>query len=229
VVDIDQEISRAYPNQRQNLVSKSHLTSRDEAVEHAGTAPRTERHEVEMIPPLLPQPAPATVDQDLKSEPEDDEPAEKFSMKSGQSVIENVPPLSVKEASQKLIGQHLGPAAKDTTEEVKKAAKVPDFPEASMKFPSYTEYAQLDDQAEALPDIIHIPFEDSVKDVVLEGWEDLWFSDAELNTKKWGKLNETKIDFVYTCKITSTTDLIPANVQRGQWLRRCIPRDNIPL
>jgi hypothetical protein len=169
------------------------------------------------------------VDQDLKSEPEDDEPAEKFSVKSGQSVIENVPPPSVKEASQKLIGQHLGPAAKDTTEEVKKAAKVPDFPGASMKFPPYTEYAQLDDQAEALPDIIHIPFEDSVKDVVLEGWEDLWFSDAELNTKKWGKLNETKIDFVYTCKITATTTLISADMARGQWLRRRIPRDNISL
>jgi len=229
-IDIDKAISRTYPHQRQNIISKPHLESRDEVVENAVVAPRAQRHEVEVIPPpLLPRPVPAEVDQKLKSEPEDVGPSDRSSFKSGQSGIENVPPPLVKEASQKLIGQHLGPAAKDTTEQAKKTTKAPDVPGAPTKFPPYSEYAQLDDQAETLPDIIHIPFEDSVKDVILEGWEDLWFSDAELNTRKWGKLNETKIDFVYTCKSPATTALIPANISRGQWLRRCIPRNDIAL
>lgn len=107
----------------------------------------------------------------------------------------------MKEASQKIIGQHLGPAVKDTFKE-KKVPKASEIPGVPAKFPDYTEYVALDEQAETLPDIIHIPFEESVTDVALEGWEDLWFSNAELNTTKGGKLKEPKIDFVYTCRIS---------------------------
>jgi hypothetical protein len=114
-------------------------------------------------------------------------------------LIENhAPPPLVKQASQKLIDQHLSPAVKDEPQKMPKVAS-PEAFGAGRKFPSYPDYAALDEKSEALPDIIHIPFEDTTIDVILEGWEDQWFADAELNVEKWGNLSETKIDFVYTC------------------------------
>ncbi|KAI1123771.1 hypothetical protein F5Y10DRAFT_269778 [Nemania abortiva] len=48
-----------------------------------------------------------------------------------------------------------------------------------------------------LPDVIRIPFEEAVKDVELEGWEDEWFSSGNYNKDQFGLLAEPKIDFVY--------------------------------
>ncbi|KAJ8128778.1 hypothetical protein O1611_g4858 [Lasiodiplodia mahajangana] len=48
-----------------------------------------------------------------------------------------------------------------------------------------------------LPDVIRIPFEEAVKDVELEGWEDEWFSSGNYNKDRFGLLAEPKIDFVY--------------------------------
>jgi hypothetical protein len=104
---------------------------------------------------------------------------------------------SVKEASEKMIEQHLIPAPKyekDTLINKGLPKKGP------QKFPSYGEFAALDENAEVLPDIVHIPFEEATSDVILVGWEDQWFADAVLDIPRWGKINETKIDFVYTCK-----------------------------
>ena len=69
-----------------------------------------------------------------------------------------------------------------------------------LRFPPYSEYATLNAKAESLPDIVHLPFEDSTSDVKLIGWEDDWFGNADFNVTKWGNLSEAKIDFVYTCK-----------------------------
>jgi hypothetical protein len=62
-------------------------------------------------------------------------------------------------------------------------------------FPSWDQCQELKEKAEALPDMIHVPFEVSVKDVVLEGWEDEWIAKARYVGPK---LAEPKIDFVYT-------------------------------
>lgn len=93
-------------------------------------------------------------------------------------------PQLVKQASDKGVEQHLAPAPK-YEEEIATPKPQPSGPKRS---PPYTEYAMLDEKAEALPDIVHIPFEVSTADVVLEGWEDEWFANADLDVAKWGKL-----------------------------------------
>jgi len=62
------------------------------------------------------------------------------------------------------------------------------------------DHLTLEEKGDSLPEIIHIPFEDAIKDDVLQGWEDSWVSDATYDAKTWGKLDEIKIDFVYLCK-----------------------------
>jgi hypothetical protein len=62
------------------------------------------------------------------------------------------------------------------------------------------DHLSLEEKADSLPEIVHIPFEDAVKDEVLHGWEDDWVAHASYDSKKWGKLDEPKIDFVYLCK-----------------------------
>ncbi|KAF2788666.1 hypothetical protein K505DRAFT_378744 [Melanomma pulvis-pyrius CBS 109.77] len=61
-------------------------------------------------------------------------------------------------------------------------------------FPTWDECQTIKEQADGLPDLIHVPFEVSVKDVILEGWEDEWISKARYLGPK---LKEPKIDFVY--------------------------------
>jgi len=69
-------------------------------------------------------------------------------------------------------------------------------------FPEYSEFVALNSMADALPDVIHIPFEDATADVTLTGWEDEWFSKVEYDVEQWGSLSEPKIDFIYSCKST---------------------------
>lgn len=133
-------------------------------------------------------------------EPEDDELPESGSgSERSQRKFNQSPPELVREASQKLIDQHLSPAVKANTNP-EDEPPLPEDSNSQRRFPTYSQYAALEEKAEGLPDIIHTPFEDAVSDVDLEGWEDLWFSDAELDTAKRGTIKETKIDFVYTCK-----------------------------
>jgi hypothetical protein len=118
-------------------------------------------------------------------------------------VIEEEPPELVKQGSSKLIEQHLSPAPKYDkvpTTEIMAAERLVTQESGNGKFPPYIAYANMVEQGESLPDIIHIPFEDATKDVVLAGWEDEWFANAEVDAAKWGKIKEPKIDFVYTCE-----------------------------
>ncbi|KAI9729520.1 MAG: Xanthine phosphoribosyltransferase 1 [Claussenomyces sp. TS43310] len=71
-------------------------------------------------------------------------------------------------------------------------------PSLPTTYPSYPETAAQHDQMKTLPDVISIPFEDAVADVVLAGWEDEWFANAHFDAGTWGNLAEPKIDFVYT-------------------------------
>ena len=51
-----------------------------------------------------------------------------------------------------------------------------------------------------VPEVVRIPFEDAVKDIHLQGWEDEWFSSANFDIRLHGALREPKIDFVYNCQ-----------------------------
>lgn len=56
--------------------------------------------------------------------------------------------------------------------------------------------AQIEKIAEILPEFLHIPFEDAVRNDVLEGWEDDWLSGRTFDHKRW-RLNDSRVDFVY--------------------------------
>lgn len=70
----------------------------------------------------------------------------------------------------------------------------------TYSFPTWDECESLKDKADALPDMLHVPFEQSVKDVALDGWEDEWIAKGRYTGPK---LQEPKIDFVYNCKFLS--------------------------
>ena len=55
----------------------------------------------------------------------------------------------------------------------------------------------MEEKGEALPEILHIPFEDVVADMKLAGWEDEWVAHVSFDVKTWDSLEEPKIDFVY--------------------------------
>jgi hypothetical protein len=81
------------------------------------------------------------------------------------------------------------------------------------QFPSWDECQSLKEKADSLPDMLHVTFEQSVKDVVLEGWEDEWVSKARYTGPR---LKEPKIDFVYNCKLRVLDRLlIYANLSEG--------------
>ena len=85
-------------------------------------------------------------------------------------------------------------------------------------FPEYSRFVKINDDADFLPQLIHIPFEDAVEDVILEGWEDEWFADGVYNMEM-GNLPEPKIDFVYTCGSYFLLLLYILTFSRGQWIR----------
>lgn len=131
-----------------------------------------------------------TKDAVLSNKPKTD----KSQGKGASEAIDHAPPAAVKHKSERVLEQHLAPAAKyeeDTT-------VITDH--KHTKFPPYSEYVLLEEKAEVLPDIVHIPLQDSTADIILEGWEDQWFADAELDIPNRGRIQEPKIDFVYTCK-----------------------------
>lgn len=93
-------------------------------------------------------------------------------------------------------------------------------------FPEYSRYLKFNDEADFLPQLIHIPFEDAVEDVVLDGWEDEWFADGVYDMDTRGKLPEPKIDFVYTCECTFLLLLCLLTFTRGQRIRRRFQTDD---
>ncbi|KAI1288820.1 hypothetical protein F5Y03DRAFT_379154 [Xylaria venustula] len=81
-----------------------------------------------------------------------------------------------------------------------------------------------------LPDVIRIPFEEAVKDVKLEGWEDEWFSSGNYNKAQYGLLAEPKLDFVYNW-VNGSDEAFkrnlhvyeqksPLNDEKGVWISR---------
>ncbi|CAI6341080.1 unnamed protein product [Periconia digitata] len=65
---------------------------------------------------------------------------------------------------------------------------------ADYTFPARSECEHVKERADTLPDMLFMPFEQSVEDVTLQGWEDDWVAKAEYTGPK---LQEPKIDFVY--------------------------------
>ena len=114
---------------------------------------------------------------------------------------------AVRQATEKIIEQHLSPAVKagagletqDTTP-LRKS-------KAPKSFPLYSEYAALSERVESLPDIVHQTFEDATFHITLEGWEEDWFANAEVKLGKRSRLSESKIDFVYTCEYSFSAHL----------------------
>jgi len=75
----------------------------------------------------------------------------------------------------------------------------PENPEGALyEFPPYQAWLDLDAKADTLPDLMHIPLEEAVLDVKLEGWEDDWFGSATYDDQVWGKMKEPRVDFIYT-------------------------------
>lgn len=68
-------------------------------------------------------------------------------------------------------------------------------------FPAYEKYSALINKSSQLPDIVYIPFEDAVREDVLEGWEAEWLLNGTYDAKTFGMFKEPRIDFVYTCKL----------------------------
>ena len=48
-------------------------------------------------------------------------------------------------------------------------------------------------------DTRNVPFEEAVANEALSGWEEKWFSQGVYDVKRFGKLQEPKIDLVYAC------------------------------
>lgn len=69
---------------------------------------------------------------------------------------------------------------------------------ALYEFPPYEAWLDLDAKADTLPDVMHIPLEEAVQDVNLEGWEDEWFGNATYDAQVWGTMEEPRVDFIYT-------------------------------
>jgi hypothetical protein len=95
-------------------------------------------------------------------------------------------------------------------------------------FPSWDECQTVKEKADNLPDMIHVPFEQAVEDVLLEGWEDEWIAKARYAGPK---LQEPRIDFVYNCmRFLSTLFIASTNpYHRGQWLSAGTSNSHAPL
>ena len=75
---------------------------------------------------------------------------------------------------------------------------------SDYRFPSWSECEDVKEKADTLPDMLVVPIEDSVQDMVLEGWEDAWVAKARYQGPH---LSEPKIDFVYNCMSTLRDDV----------------------
>ncbi|KAF2729814.1 hypothetical protein EJ04DRAFT_446479 [Polyplosphaeria fusca] len=95
----------------------------------------------------------------------------------------------------------------------------------NYKFPTWDDCEAVKDKADILPDMIHVPFEEAVQDVILEGWEDDWVAKALYTGPR---LEEPKIDFVYNWVNGSQKEFTKTmrpyevnstlNDEQGEWL-----------
>ncbi|RDW64041.1 hypothetical protein BP5796_10543 [Coleophoma crateriformis] len=178
-------------HQRTGLINKEVAQSISKEVPSTREKPVEERDSVQAPIPELVLP---DISVPQAQEPVTQDKSAPVSAKAAKKVDDVA--KSFKEKSDKIANQHLEPAVKQEALDTTTTKQA--IPGQPPKFPPYEDYVALDERAEGLPDIVHHTFEDSTADVVLEGWEDLWYSKAELDVDKYGKLNETKIDFVYT-------------------------------
>lgn len=78
------------------------------------------------------------------------------------------------------------------------------------------QHLSLEQKAEKLPEFVWVPFSEAVQQEVLQGWEDEWVSNGRFDRKRWGQLQEPKVDFVYLCMLDLLPcQLIDANVSAG--------------
>lgn len=78
------------------------------------------------------------------------------------------------------------------------------------------QHLSLEQKAEKIPEFVWVPFSEVVQQEVLQGWEDEWVSNGRFEGKRWGQLQEPKVDFVYLCMMDSLPrQLIHTNVSLG--------------
>jgi hypothetical protein len=112
---------------------------------------------------------------------------------------DNTPKQETSKDSERNEGSHV--ISPDLDSDIQKEAVISlnDQPVKENLETEPDEHLSLEEKASSLPEIVYRPFEDTVKDFVLEEWMDDWVAHASFNPAKWEKLQEPKIDFVYLC------------------------------
>lgn len=90
----------------------------------------------------------------------------------------------------------LSKAEADYTQEPVRAFNATAPISANYSFPAWRQCEHVKERADTLPDMLFVPFEQAVHDMLLQGWEDDWVAKAEYTGPK---LQEPRIDFVYNC------------------------------
>jgi hypothetical protein len=109
---------------------------------------------------------------------------------------------------------------------------IEDFHEGSpgsehYRFPTQEECESIKQKVELMPDFTHVPFEESVQNIVLEGWEDEWVTKARYSGPH---LDEPKIDIVYNCElIFRALHYLTDMSRRGQWLAARVHPDHASI
>jgi hypothetical protein len=107
----------------------------------------------------------------------------KIAANSGSNSVLETPSSTVTPASNVVAEDHMGTVAHT-------AAVSPE----EYHFPDRQACNSVVELADTLPDLVFVPFDDAVIDMVLQGWEDDWISTARYSGPK---LEEPKTDFVY--------------------------------
>jgi hypothetical protein len=95
------------------------------------------------------------------------------------------------------------------------------------QFPTQEECESIKQKAELMPDFTHVPFEESVQNIILEGWEDEWIAKARYSGPH---LDEPEIDFVYNCELLFRALHHLADMfRRGQWLAARVHPDHASI
>ncbi|OQU96122.1 hypothetical protein CLAIMM_02251 [Cladophialophora immunda] len=114
------------------------------------------------------------------------------SQKDNEAVNEKPPTKEEEEADPKPVSD-----SANTEIEVPEPAASSNDPTVEDESNESQQHLSLEKRAESLPEFIWVPFEETVKDEVLQGWEDEWVSSGTYDSEKWGIMEEPKIDFVY--------------------------------
>jgi len=106
---------------------------------------------------------------------------------------------SQRKRARNMMTRHSGTTGRrlDEAKELESSLKRLPLRSENYTFPHWSECFAIKERADSLPDMIFVPFEESVSDIVLGGWEDDWVANAQYVGPK---LEEPKIDFVYNCK-----------------------------